>query len=323
MPAESRPEKESKPIDARARIRNSEKSGRWFTVLFWAIGLGGLGFCYWFYTQVYVPGEKEKLHLAQTQAYARELRGAIAALDEWSAQRSFDSVRAELVKFDKREDADLAIRRQLWDQFGRAYEPRAERMREFEALMRELEAFPLDSGKDRLLAMQERMRLASGQFEKPLMTQLKEAWEPKRKEVADRLGLHGSAGTGAIEVRSVPSGATLYLNDREVGVTPLQASGIKAGPLKLSLKHPKYYDFNYPVEIKEYGVLSLNDLQMKPRQGGIEISVMGVPTSALVEVELGVIVQFHLKCRHQNVTNPISVARQENTELCIIVNSSK
>jgi hypothetical protein len=30
----------------------------------------------------------------------------------------------------------------------------------------------------------------------------------------------------------------------------------------------------------------------------------------------------HLKCRHQNVTNPISIAQKVNTEICIKVNSS-
>ncbi|MDQ8179618.1 PEGA domain-containing protein [Pelagicoccus sp. SDUM812005] len=286
MPSVTRPEKDPQPIDARARIRKSEKSSRWFAVLFWVAGLGGVAFCYWYYAQVYVPGERAKLQLAETQAYARELRGVVASLGEWSTQESFDRVREQLVAFDAREDASLAVRSQLWDRFSEAYEPRAQRMREFDRMLAEVRAFSLEADEESLLVMQERVRQASGRFEQPLMQQLKEAWAPKREAIAQRLDLYGSGGTGALEVRSIPTGARLFLNDREVGVTPLQASGMRAGKLKLSLKHPKYYDYDYPIRIKEYGVLSLTDLEMKPRQGGVEITVVGGSTGDRVEVEL-------------------------------------
>ncbi|MDQ8188323.1 PEGA domain-containing protein [Pelagicoccus sp. SDUM812002] len=286
MPLESSSPKEPEPVNVRARMHRSETSGRWFAVLYRAIGLGGIGFCYWFFAQVYVPGEKAKTHLAENQAYARQLRGAVGSLGEWSTQESFDAVRAQLLKFDEREDAELVVRTQLWNQFSEAYGPRAERMRKFDSLMREIRDFSLDSNKESLLAMQERMRLASGRFEKPLMQQLETAWGPKRDEIADLLGLFGTSGTGALEVRSVPSGARLFLNDREVGKTPLTADGIKAGNLQLGLKHAKYYDYNYSIKIEEYGILSLTDLEMKPRKGGVEITVVGGNSSDEIKVEL-------------------------------------
>jgi hypothetical protein len=37
----------------------------------------------------------------------------------------------------------------------------------------------------------------------------------------------------------------------------------------------------------------------------------------LSEVEVGVIVQLHLKRGHKNVTNPITKAQEANTEICI------
>jgi hypothetical protein len=43
----------------------------------------------------------------------------------------------------------------------------------------------------------------------------------------------------------------------------------------------------------------------------------------LGEIEVGVIVQLHLKHRHKNVTNPISIAQQVNTEICMKANNSK
>ncbi len=276
----------SKRIDARTRIRNSEKSSRWFAAVFWLILLGGLGSSYWYYAKVFVPGEQAKVHLAQTQAYARDLRAAIGELGEWSTQASFDRVREELVKFDERGDADLAVRTQLWGQFGAAYEPRAERMRRFEQLKGGVEDFAVTADKASFFGMQARIRRASGEFEKPLARELKELWAPKSKEIASRLGLFGSPGTGALEVRSIPSGATLYLNEREIGVTPLQGSEIRVGSLKLSLKHPRYHDLVLPIQIEEFGVLRLDSLEMEPREGGIEITVLGLAASDRVEVEL-------------------------------------
>jgi hypothetical protein len=41
------------------------------------------------------------------------------------------------------------------------------------------------------------------------------------------------------------------------------------------------------------------------------------------EVEVGVIVQLHLKRSHKNVTNPISIAQKVNTGICIKASSSK
>jgi hypothetical protein len=49
----------------------------------------------------------------------------------------------------------------------------------------------------------------------------------------------------------------------------------------------------------------------------------GTQSPILGKVEVGVIVQLHLKRRHQNVTNPKSIAQKANTEICIKANSSK
>jgi hypothetical protein len=43
----------------------------------------------------------------------------------------------------------------------------------------------------------------------------------------------------------------------------------------------------------------------------------GTQSPILSEVEVGAIIQLHLKHRHKNVTNPISIAQQANTEICI------
>jgi hypothetical protein len=43
----------------------------------------------------------------------------------------------------------------------------------------------------------------------------------------------------------------------------------------------------------------------------------GTQSSILGEVEVGVIIQLHLKLKHENVTNPITKAQKANTEICI------
>jgi hypothetical protein len=43
----------------------------------------------------------------------------------------------------------------------------------------------------------------------------------------------------------------------------------------------------------------------------------------LDEVKVRVIIQLHLKCRHINITNPISIAQKANIKICIKANNSK
>jgi hypothetical protein len=43
----------------------------------------------------------------------------------------------------------------------------------------------------------------------------------------------------------------------------------------------------------------------------------GTKPPVLGEVEVGVIVQLHLKRRHKNVTNPTTKAQTTNTTICI------
>jgi hypothetical protein len=49
----------------------------------------------------------------------------------------------------------------------------------------------------------------------------------------------------------------------------------------------------------------------------------GTQSHILSEIEVGVIVQLHLKRRHKNVPNSISIAQKANTETYIKANSSK
>jgi hypothetical protein len=49
----------------------------------------------------------------------------------------------------------------------------------------------------------------------------------------------------------------------------------------------------------------------------------GTQSPIIGEVEVGVIIQLHLKHRHENVMNPWPIAQKAYTKICIKVNSSK
>jgi hypothetical protein len=49
----------------------------------------------------------------------------------------------------------------------------------------------------------------------------------------------------------------------------------------------------------------------------------GTHSLIIGEVEVGVVIHLHLKCRHKNVTNPMPIAQYANTKICIKANSSK
>jgi hypothetical protein len=61
------------------------------------------------------------------------------------------------------------------------------------------------------------------------------------------------------------------------------------------------------------------DLSHTPRA----VLALGTQSPILSKVEVRVIIQLHLKDKHKNVTNPISIARKVNTKNCIKASNSK
>jgi hypothetical protein len=49
----------------------------------------------------------------------------------------------------------------------------------------------------------------------------------------------------------------------------------------------------------------------------------GTQSPIIGEVEVGVIVQLHLRRKHKNVTNPMPIPQKANTKICIQVNNIK
>ncbi len=92
------------------------------------------------------------------------------------------------------------------------------------------------------------------------------------------------AQTGALDIRSVPSGAEIWLDNLYDGTTPQVIGGLSAGIHTLLLRKPGYYDFTESFMVAAGGV-TIKDLQLTPYPappGYGDIRVRSVPAGAAV-----------------------------------------
>jgi hypothetical protein len=69
------------------------------------------------------------------------------------------------------------------------------------------------------------------------------------KHVNAVLQVYNGPYTGTLNVSSIPSGATLFLNNSNKGPTPQSISGLPNGTYQLNLTLPGYYEFNQTVDV--------------------------------------------------------------------------
>lgn len=69
------------------------------------------------------------------------------------------------------------------------------------------------------------------------------------KHVNAVLQVYNGPYTGTLNVSSIPSGATLFLNNSNKGPTPQLITGLPVGTYQLNLTLPGYYEFNQTVEV--------------------------------------------------------------------------
>lgn len=72
--------------------------------------------------------------------------------------------------------------------------------------------------------------------------------------------------SGHILVATNPTGAEIYLNDQQVGVSPYQGRNI-AGSYQLRVKYPLYHDHVEQFELREGETVTLPTIELKPRFG--------------------------------------------------------
>jgi subtilisin family serine protease len=96
-----------------------------------------------------------------------------------------------------------------------------------------------------------------------------------------------SAKGGSITVTSVPSGASVSMDGRPRGSTPITLTEVQTGSHELVLKMTGYLDWRTTVSVAEGGTttVSASLSQSGPTPGGCEISVSSVPTGGTVFVD--------------------------------------
>ena len=88
---------------------------------------------------------------------------------------------------------------------------------------------------------------------------------------------------GNAEITSVPDGATIYLDENYVGISPKTISDIPTGKHSLSLKKDGYYDWNTEIEILKGKTVSIN-ARMETREIPYDgsINIQSTPSNAEV-----------------------------------------
>jgi len=86
---------------------------------------------------------------------------------------------------------------------------------------------------------------------------------------------------GTLRVSSTPPGASVYLQDRLIGRTPLESSDVPAGRHNLRLERDKYKPVTIQATIRGNDITSL-DIDLEPKPGYLDVK--SLPTGAAVYV---------------------------------------
>lgn len=88
--------------------------------------------------------------------------------------------------------------------------------------------------------------------------------------------------SGVIQIDSIPSGATVYLNGREVGTTPYLGQSVPAGTQTIKLTHPLFADHEQPIEVMANKVVSE---QVSLVAGVGDLLIQSQPSGAAIEID--------------------------------------
>ncbi len=88
--------------------------------------------------------------------------------------------------------------------------------------------------------------------------------------------------SGVIQIDSIPSGATVYLNGREVGTTPYLGQAVPAGRQRIKLTHPSFADHEQSIDVIADKVVSA---QIELVEGVGDLLVQSQPAGAFIELD--------------------------------------
>ena len=126
--------------------------------------LAFVGAIVFYIIRVEVPKHRESTQQAyreSTKRLTERLSTGVANLSEWSTDASLESYSKAIRILAERHDADAALNDQLNERVDSLKEARRKRQIRFESLLGEVDAFPLVSPVDDVLAFDRRMRKAT------------------------------------------------------------------------------------------------------------------------------------------------------------------
>ena len=87
--------------------------------------------------------------------------------------------------------------------------------------------------------------------------------------VPNSYNLNASPIYSKVSIKSVPSGSTVFIDDKEYGVTPLEVSDIMIGPHELKLSKDRWQTLKKQFVLEEGKVLTLNESLVNCPEGAI------------------------------------------------------
>ncbi len=163
----------------------------------------------------------------------------------------------------------------------------------------------------------------------PRYADLRQSLEVTGGGEVQRLAVELEPAFAGVTVESVPSGATVRIDGREAGVTPLETS-LDAGRYQLVVEHPDFRPFETPITVKageplrigpvELGVAD-GTLNVRTRPSGADVSVGGRyrgRTPASIALPPGVTHEIVVaRAGYESVTRELSVASKETATLSL------
>ena len=271
---------------SRERRRRSEKSSKLSGMFFglFALALVGGGASYW--TQILVPQQEREVRAEfdrETVRVSKDLSVKIGQLTEWNTEEVLNRYSNEIARLELREGVQESLVNDLVDKVDTLKHARSDRVRRYEALLKEIQGLPLDSSNNVVLSYDESVRKARTEFEKSLGLKLNQEWLLRRKAI---VASYSSQTPGELTIRTDPSKATVFMDGKLLATTPFTVGKVRPGEHMLLMKKPGYRDKSVSIVMEDSGEIDLGIQKMEAIFGDTRIRVKGGRSKDRIEVEI-------------------------------------
>ena len=270
------------------RERRRKRGDRLVSILLLLTAVALAGASYWYASRIYLPEKRALESSAANQRLAAALSQSITTLTEWSSEKSFLDTRRALDALKQRDGVQPAELARLEAMYASPYAKRQERMGRYERLLGEVRSFPLDAGIEAMRVLDERVRREGGEFERELARNLRAAWRQRKRE-AFGLGEEDcpiSEAYAGLELRTVPSQATVYLDGDLISQTPLAIDKLLPGRHTVELELEHHFSRLFEIDLRPGQRLKLADLEMLPILGSARIEIVGTKEEEKIGIDV-------------------------------------